>query len=94
MIDASARPVGHYTGILVPVLRLLMACVLVVVIPALLGMNHLSVAWLAIPCAVLSYTSCRLQNYRRPRVIFLCTASILGTLLVLYALALAAVTLF
>jgi len=79
----------RYLRIALPASRLLLACVLLIATPIFLGMYGWSIAWLAMPCAVLTYLSCHLQGYRQPHLIALCAASILGVLVGLYAVALA-----
>jgi hypothetical protein len=73
--------------IAVPALRLLLACFLLIVGPIVLGVHRVSVAWLLLPGAVLTFISCYLQGYRKPGVVALCAASTLAAMAALYAAA-------
>ena len=68
-----------------PLLRLLLACLLVVTTPIYLGMNRLSLAWLLAPVIALTFISCTMQGYRGAGLIALCALSILVTLGAIYA---------
>lgn len=71
--------------IALPLLRLLSACLLMVLAPLYLGFNRLSPAWLLVPSFLLTYVSCTMQGYRTARLVALCTASVSVTVVALYA---------
>ena len=70
--------------IALPLLRLLAACLLLILSPLYLGINRLSPGWVLLPCVILTYISCTTQGYRSVRLVSLCTLSVLVTLAVLY----------
>jgi hypothetical protein len=74
-------------NIATPLLRLLLASALLVLSPIYLAVNRLPIAWIILPCAILTFISCSMQEYRQPRLIAACGASILVTLAGLYAVA-------
>lgn len=72
-------------NIALPLLRLLAACLLLILTPLYLGIHRLSPGWLLLPCSILTYVSCTTQDYRSPRLVTMCALSVLVTLAVLYA---------
>lgn len=71
--------------IALPLLRLLAACLLLILTPLYLGVHRLSPGWLLLPCALLTYVSCTMQGYRSFRLVTMCALSVLVTLVTLYA---------